>query len=117
MTGNTSNKRAPLPDSAVSVAMAKRELGMKRAVVPVSGSSSEIVVKGSAGKYAHRTGAVIVVRRKGRGGGLNAKATALKGCGGLRDGAFKTCVGSALGRAPRAFIEHSGANVSARRIV
>lgn len=120
MTGKTSARRQPLPDSASAVAMEKRNLGMVRAVVPVVGSTTEIVAKNSAGKYARNAGKkIIVVRRMGRGGPAmtHPKAVALKACGGKRDGAFKSCVATALGRAPKAFIEHSGANVSRRKIV
>ena len=79
--------------AAVPIALAKADLGMKNTVVPV-GSGTEIYYKKGRGQ--------LVVRKTGRTGGLNAKAAALKKCGGKKGTDFTTCVTEALGRAPSA---------------
>ena len=89
----TKRKRAITGAAAVPVAMAKADLGMANTVVPV-GDGTEIYYKTGVGQ--------LVVRREGRSGGLNAKATALKRCGGKKGSDFVSCVASALGRAPSA---------------
>jgi len=101
MVGKVSIKRASLPADAASVALEKRGLGMARKVVPVAGSTSEIVAK-SKPKFA-KTGPVqIQVRKMGRGGPTetSSRARALKACKGKRGCEFAECVKAALGRLP-----------------
>lgn len=102
MTGKTSIKRRPLPGDAVSVASAKKALGMRRAVVPVEGSNAEIVVKSGAKGTAYQGRNQIVVRKLGRLGPTetSGRARALKGCKGKKGCDFVGCVREALGHVP-----------------
>lgn len=99
--GKVSIRRAPLPADAASVAIEKRGLGMKRAVVPVVGSTSEIVAK-KRPSFAKTGPLQIQVRRMGRGGPpeTSSRARALKACKGKKGCDFKECVRTALGRVP-----------------
>lgn len=103
MAGKTSIRREKLPADAASVAIAKRELGMKRAVVPVAGSTAEIVAKTGAAGTAYAGRLQIQVRKMGRGGPTetSSRARALKGCGGKKGCDFVECVRDALGRVPK----------------
>lgn len=67
--------RAPLPDTASGVVGLKESYGSRHIVVPVSGTNAEIVLK--------RGNRQIQIRRTGRKGGINAVASAMRGCAGL----------------------------------
>lgn len=115
MVGGTSVKRVPLPDSASGVAEHKRELGMKRHVVPVLGSMAEVVAKSHRSKYDKTGPNQIVVRKMGRNlaskgreketgqYGTSSRAVALKECKTKTGDAAKSCIRDAFGRAPKAF--------------
>jgi hypothetical protein len=102
MTGKTSVRRRPLAASAVDLAMAKFEVGARRAVVPAVGSNAEIVVKHGAKGTGFAGRPQIVIRRMGRGGPTetSGRARALKGCKGKKGCEFVGCVRSALGNVP-----------------
>jgi hypothetical protein len=101
MVGKTSAKRRALPTTAVDIAKAKYEFGMRTAVVP-TGAGTEVVVKQGAKGTAFAGQPQIVHRIMGRGGPLltSSRAKALRGCKGKKGCDFATCVKGALGVVP-----------------
>lgn len=111
MVGKTSVKRRALPTTAVDVARAKYDYGMKRAVVP-TGKGTEVVVKSGAKGTAFAGQPQVVHRKMGRAlakkgyekatgtYGTSSRARALKGCTGKRGCDFVGCVKEAMGHVP-----------------
>lgn len=102
MTGKTSIRRTKLPSDAGAIALKKQEYGMRRAVVPVTGSNAEIVAKTGAAGTAYDGKIQIQVRKMGRSGPTetSSRARALKACKGKRGCDFVDCVKDALGKVP-----------------
>ena len=87
-------KSNPVIDGAAAIplAMTRAQLGMKNTTVNVGGGA-EIYYKEGLGQ--------LVIRRKGRSGGLNARATALKQCKGMTGDTAETCIKNAIGVVPK----------------
>lgn len=93
--------RRIVPTSAITVSDEKRVRGNASVVVPVGGGSEIYTREGGSG--AAGTGGYIVVRgvHVKPGHKLGTKAHALKGCAGKTGKEFRSCVVTALGKAPR----------------
>ena len=111
MVGKTSIKRRAIATNAVDIALAKHELGMRRAVAP-DGSGGEVVVKTGAAGTAYAGKTQIQERKMGRAlakkgaeketgaYGTSSRARALKGCKGKKGCEFVGCVKEAMGHVP-----------------
>jgi hypothetical protein len=92
MVGKTSARRQPVPDTAADISIQKFALGRKT-TVPIAGSGAELHVKTASTLYNAKN-PVMVVRRKGRGGGVTSLvAQKLAGC----KGKDKSCIEGVLG--------------------
>ena len=98
MVGKTSASRSSLPASAIEGALEKDALGMRRAVVPVTGTTVEVVAKRPT-KFGKGLGPVqIQIRKMGRGGPrtTSGPARALLACKGKKGCDFAECAREAF---------------------